>query len=500
MADTTKRLHYFNGQFLEEKDFTDEQEYHLDRGRRHNRLLHTYGIAEGLNVTGAAGAGDVTVSPGTALDGQGRLIVLEQSRTLTLASFSKETVYVVISYDEIGVDPATVGNQGQPTRWEERPKVELVTSATAPPADTHIRLAKVTVNSGGTVSTLDLSERQLAGVRVGGELSIPRLRLSNPNFDESLWPNVTSENQQEVTVTGDLRISGRLYSDDLAAHVKDSGNPHGVTAGQTGAPVSVAGVSNPGGNINIVAGTGISVSPDNSGNKRITISGSSVQGVSNPGGDIGITGTNGINVTSDNSSNKRITIAGGSPTNIGGVTNAGGTVNIVGGGIVTVSPDNSSNKRLTISAPAALSNRFVSNAVFTTADANGATRTINVGFQPRFIWFIGHALGGIGGFIHGGPINGFVDLETNPFTQVCNGPNFSRQASPTVIVVNTHLVNNACARATFADTTVSPNLQLDMTVTVSGVSASGFTLTYNRTSNANFPISFSLSLYMVSMA
>ena len=48
MADADKRLRYFNGQFLQQEDFADEQTYHLDRQRRHNRDLHTPGIAEGL--------------------------------------------------------------------------------------------------------------------------------------------------------------------------------------------------------------------------------------------------------------------------------------------------------------------------------------------------------------------------------------------------------------------------------------------------------------------
>jgi hypothetical protein len=45
---TENRVRYFNGQFLQEEDFQVEQAYHLDRQRRHNRTLHTPGIADGL--------------------------------------------------------------------------------------------------------------------------------------------------------------------------------------------------------------------------------------------------------------------------------------------------------------------------------------------------------------------------------------------------------------------------------------------------------------------
>lgn len=167
MADIDKRLRYFNGQFLEQQDFRDEQDYHVDRRRRHDRLFHTYGIAEGLTVNAPATAGEITVSAGTALDGQGRHIVLTAQRTLTLGSSAGKTVLAVISYDELGVQPAQVGNQGEMTRWEERPKVELVEEGIAEPEDTQIRLGRVVVSQGGTVTSFDAGVRQTAGVRLG---------------------------------------------------------------------------------------------------------------------------------------------------------------------------------------------------------------------------------------------------------------------------------------------------------------------------------------------
>lgn len=66
--------------------------------------------------------------------------------------------------------------------------------------------------------------------------------------------------------------SGHALASDLAAHLADKANPHQVTAAQTGALVSVDGVSNAGGNIDLVAGANIAITPDNT-NKRITIAG-----------------------------------------------------------------------------------------------------------------------------------------------------------------------------------------------------------------------------------
>jgi hypothetical protein len=89
-----------------------------------------------------------------------------------------------------------------------------------------------------------------------------------------------------------------------ASHITNTSNPHSTTALQVGALVSVDGVSNAGGNIDLIAGTNITIVPDDSAN-TITIS-SSAGGVSSVGATAPVTstgGTNpviGINVTATN--------------------------------------------------------------------------------------------------------------------------------------------------------------------------------------------------------
>src|SRR5215203_2860574 len=143
MADIEKRLKYYNGQFLQEQDFTAEQEYHLDRLRRHNRQLHVPGIAEGLNVTATIGATSASVSPGTALNNEGQLIVLAQPRSVAFEEALKgQWTLVVISYAQEGSDDATVGDAGK-TRWLERPEGKAILETGAPSADIRIRLARL---------------------------------------------------------------------------------------------------------------------------------------------------------------------------------------------------------------------------------------------------------------------------------------------------------------------------------------------------------------------
>jgi hypothetical protein len=211
-------MRYFNGQFLQEEDFQAEQAYHLDRQRRHNRTLHTPGIAEGLAVTANVGAADVEVASGTAVDSDGRMMVLEASRSVNiLPAHHGQTVLLVISYQETPSDPATVGSTGE-TRMHERPNVELFIESAAPSADTHIRLARLEITAGGTVGAHHTDVRDSAGVRLGGELELRRLTLSHPSVDPSQWPTLGVDRFGTaviVGVNGHLGVNGQIAAHDL---------------------------------------------------------------------------------------------------------------------------------------------------------------------------------------------------------------------------------------------------------------------------------------------
>jgi len=71
-----QRLRYFDHQFLVVADFKEEQDYHKEMRRRLNRVLHTPGIAEGLEVVRTSNK-SVTVKPGIAIDS----FVLQQAST-----------------------------------------------------------------------------------------------------------------------------------------------------------------------------------------------------------------------------------------------------------------------------------------------------------------------------------------------------------------------------------------------------------------------------------
>lgn len=206
MADPIKRLNYFKHQFLRASDFIDEQKYHTDMRRRHNRSLHTWGIAgTGLKVTFAQGATAVTVSQGMAVDSQGREIILIEDKLVDLSGFAAgAALYITIAYGEKQTNASNeTGAEGN-TRWTEEP---VITPAQAKPGDvsTSIILARVTRN-GTTVTGVDESERRLAGVEAG-DLTVRTLTLSRQTVDASAWPRLscTSANQASLE-NGSLKI------------------------------------------------------------------------------------------------------------------------------------------------------------------------------------------------------------------------------------------------------------------------------------------------------
>jgi hypothetical protein len=102
-----ERLNYFNGQRLEASDFRLEQSYHMRVRRWLNKSLYTRGIAKGLEVVVKEGDSHrVVVSPGLALDAEGReIILLEAVEVQVVGSPSSvEGVvygnYLVIEYGE----------------------------------------------------------------------------------------------------------------------------------------------------------------------------------------------------------------------------------------------------------------------------------------------------------------------------------------------------------------------------------------------------------------
>ncbi len=175
---SVKRLNYFTHQFLREQDFKDEQDYHVEMRRRHNRLFHSWGIVEGLEVH-RKGEHEITINPGIAIDGQGREIVLLSSVTRDLSSFNRDThTFVTIGYRESWEesDHHTAGGVEGYTRVTESP--DISEKKHQPPTDgSVVVLARVHLNDIGHVGEIDMGasvrKRAVAPSPAAGWVRLP---------------------------------------------------------------------------------------------------------------------------------------------------------------------------------------------------------------------------------------------------------------------------------------------------------------------------------------
>ena len=176
-----KRMYYFDRQFLRARDFKVEQQYHIDRHRRHNRLLHTPGVATPHDLTVMGEEGDllITVTAGTAIDKEGREIILLKPRPITLPFELGETLEVVINFQDKPDDRSSDPGLDDFTRVTEEPNVQIVGSEITPELKqminegTAFRLARMEVVIDDNAKTAKLkadpdnSIRTLAGIVAG---------------------------------------------------------------------------------------------------------------------------------------------------------------------------------------------------------------------------------------------------------------------------------------------------------------------------------------------
>lgn len=219
MADEVKRLHYFNGQFLREPDFTAEQAYHTHHQRDHARLLHTPGIAEGLEIPDPpSGATAVTVNAGAAYDDQGRRIVLAANKPVELVDLpAGQAVYVTIAYGETQTDPTDETGIPAKTRWTEGPLIETSISQPANPGEKLV-LARI-VRGGTLVSSVDRTARRVAGVK-GGDLDVRSLRFTSGDVAEAGWVRTQLKPDGNLHVIGNLTVEGTIRGDIAVATVQ----------------------------------------------------------------------------------------------------------------------------------------------------------------------------------------------------------------------------------------------------------------------------------------
>lgn len=139
-----RRVNYFEGRLLSADDLRAEQQSARERAWLHNRMLHGSGVVSGLDVT--VEGDDIVVSPGMAIDGLGREIVLGESLCLDgsgVVASSHGRVHLAVSWGE-EPDDVVIGPEGPvPGHFVERPRLVLFESVAGGPGEDGVVLARV---------------------------------------------------------------------------------------------------------------------------------------------------------------------------------------------------------------------------------------------------------------------------------------------------------------------------------------------------------------------
>ena len=203
-AHLDERGRYFDGQFLTSQDFVDEQRYHIDRLRRALDHLTVSGVSEGLDLT-AVGPWKLKLSPGVAIDGVGRQLVVLTA--LAGVDVPKDipggALDVALYYSEVpsrlhGGTSDEDGTRGA-SRWRELPALEFYAAGQPAPHPEGVPLARLRLTGDGAVTFDSPSPvRRASGLR---------LPSSGPNFPTLRAGFVRP---QLLALTGDLQITGKL--------------------------------------------------------------------------------------------------------------------------------------------------------------------------------------------------------------------------------------------------------------------------------------------------
>jgi hypothetical protein len=130
-----ERAVFFDGQYITADDLTVIVDHDQQHAGRHSRLLHDWGIADGLILTKKTSGSTsyIEVQPGLAIDGTGREVIVPSPTRLSEASFRQvngASTQPGASYPvflrgrdvpaaQPAAAPAACGTNGQPTRVDE---------------------------------------------------------------------------------------------------------------------------------------------------------------------------------------------------------------------------------------------------------------------------------------------------------------------------------------------------------------------------------------------
>lgn len=222
---------FFKGKLMTPRDMEAEQSYHAERLHTLNRHLNGKGIVRGIEVQSVTESGDgldVTITPGLALDGHGRPVVVEQVTTKSIPLPADDTLYLYVEFAEAAMEtipvPDTEGAVDTDTAPNRAVESFTLTYRETPPESTQ------------AVPDVDIPDLQSGSFDPGTlrEILADRHQQSRPEFDDGVgvfiggfestpdgsWVPLDDAPPRPVVFDSDFLLGV------LVEHVADTDNPH----------------------------------------------------------------------------------------------------------------------------------------------------------------------------------------------------------------------------------------------------------------------------------
>ncbi|MBX5484123.1 MAG: hypothetical protein IRZ16_20040 [Myxococcaceae bacterium] len=201
------RPQFVSGALLRAEDLTLDQDFSRGRFYAANRGLHGVGIATGLALN-ALSDGRIEVSPGLAIDAEGRPLSLAHARTLDLRAVPAANVWVTLRACDT---PSDFEGNTRGT-WPRRIREEPTLSAQTAPPDDPLRalvLGRVELSVNREVVRIVSDERLLCGLTVG-TLALSDGTGEVARLGAGAEPGALSVTAEKTDLFGDARITGML--------------------------------------------------------------------------------------------------------------------------------------------------------------------------------------------------------------------------------------------------------------------------------------------------
>ncbi|MFZ3167938.1 MAG: hypothetical protein WA130_10020 [Candidatus Methanoperedens sp.] len=305
-----KRNNYFYGKLMTVRDFKDEQKYFNEKRYLINRLIHGSGLVCGLfenDISFPDSGENVRIkfnNDGLVLDCCGREIAIpcdteNGSHEIIIEERLKDGDRKYLTKSDVpdpDSEPDSKQDRGylylryQPCCDERVAAATNSSGCTEEVSESNrieerfnIIFSKTSPSKGSLVTAPDCKEffkevnSQNAHEKIREWIEKIALCPSCNQKDKKVFLACIKKNGSKVIIDSEktrdltsLVLNNRLLSELLICHISNFDNPHKTTAQQVGAPVSIDGVSNPGGDIDLEGENTININSDDKNNK-ITI-------------------------------------------------------------------------------------------------------------------------------------------------------------------------------------------------------------------------------------